>query len=136
MLLAEPTETRFDLAFTLFGVPVRVHPLFWAFMGLFGAMQMRGQPLASMLVSLGLWLVAVFISLLVHEMGHALVASRCRATIDIAAAGVQLQPEFTARKVERRSQVDTRAVVDDDDLEVTVRPLLGAERTQAVGEVV
>lgn len=47
------------------GTPVRVHPLFWVVGLLLG---LRGDPdLAAMLI----WLVALFVSILVHEMGHA-----------------------------------------------------------------
>lgn len=60
----DPHETPYDLYFTLFGIPVRVHPLFWlvaVFLGLH----------ADDLFSLLAWVLAVFIAVLVHEMGHA-----------------------------------------------------------------
>ncbi len=68
-LLAVPNETRFDLRFTLLGVPVRVHPLFWVMALLFGLA-------AGDLIQLALWVGVVFLSILVHEMGHALVMRR------------------------------------------------------------
>ena len=61
----EPGHTRFDLRFSIFGIPVRVHPFFWL-MTLFFA-GFVGDPL-----SILIWLVVVFVSILVHELGHAL----------------------------------------------------------------
>lgn len=60
-----PPYTRYDLNFSLAGIPVRVHPLFWLMTVLFGLSS--GDPL-----QLLIWVVAVFISILVHELGHAL----------------------------------------------------------------
>lgn len=64
-----PPPTRYDLKFSLAGIPVRVHPLFWLltiFLGLS----------AGSLIQLLIWVVAVFISILIHEMGHALAMRR------------------------------------------------------------
>jgi Zn-dependent protease len=72
--LAEPTPTRFDLHFTVFGIPVRIHPLFWLVTSVLGAVQAQGAGLSSMLILLALWVVAAMISLVVHELGHALAA--------------------------------------------------------------
>lgn len=65
MLIGEPTPTRYDLNFELMGIPVRVHPLFWVAGALFGG----GSQLNSMLMGI----VALFVSILIHEFGHALV---------------------------------------------------------------
>jgi stage IV sporulation protein FB len=65
MLLFQPPQpTRFDLNFNLFGIPVRVHPLFWVVGALLGS--------SGGLVQLLIWVFALFVSILVHEMGHAL----------------------------------------------------------------
>jgi stage IV sporulation protein FB len=64
MLLAEPPPTRYDLRFSLFGIPIRVHPLFWLMGILLGAS-------SGSLISLLLWILAVFVSILFHELGHA-----------------------------------------------------------------
>ncbi len=63
MLLGEPPRTPWDLNFWLFGFPVRVHPLFWLvaiFLGASG--DVRG---------LLTWVVVLFVSILLHELGHA-----------------------------------------------------------------
>ncbi len=67
MILGEPPRTQFDLHFSLFGIPVRVHPLFWLVALLLGV---RGSP---DLMDLLIWIVAVFLAILVHELGHAVV---------------------------------------------------------------
>lgn len=66
MLFADPPRTQFDLNFSLLGIPVRVHPLFWLVCLLLGGDRDVGGALR--------WLGVVFVSILVHEMGHALVA--------------------------------------------------------------
>jgi stage IV sporulation protein FB len=68
-LFVTPPPTRYDLQFTLFGIPVRVHPLFWLMTILFGAS-------SSSLFDLLIWIVVVFISILAHELGHALAMRR------------------------------------------------------------
>lgn len=59
--------------FGLFGVPVRIDPSFFIIVGLFAAQRLGGftgwQGFAS-------WFVAVFLSLLVHEFGHAVAFRR------------------------------------------------------------
>ncbi|QDT34835.1 site-2 protease family protein [Thalassoglobus polymorphus] len=67
MLSTAPTP--YDFRFTLFGIPVRVSAWFW----------LLGSLLGFDLVKSGVeyfiaWLVVVFVSVLVHELGHALVA--------------------------------------------------------------
>ncbi len=65
MVFQSPPYTRYDLNFNLAGIPVRVHPLFWLIAILFGISS--GDPL-----QLLIWMVAVFVSILLHELGHAL----------------------------------------------------------------
>ncbi len=67
MLLGEPPRTPWDLSFSLFGIPVRVHPFFWVVGLLLG---FGGSP---RLILLFVWVAAVFLAILVHELGHALV---------------------------------------------------------------
>lgn len=63
-MFAEPPPTSFDLHFTLFGVPVRVHPFFWLAMLMLGPFH-DPTPQAALV-----WVAAAFISILVHEFGH------------------------------------------------------------------
>lgn len=69
MFLAEPPRSQGDLNFSVFGIPVRVHPFFWLVGLLLGIGGTEGDP-KLMIV----WLLAVFFSILIHELGHALVA--------------------------------------------------------------
>ncbi|MCA9055775.1 MAG: site-2 protease family protein [Planctomycetaceae bacterium] len=61
--------TPYDLRFSLLGIPVRVSPWFWLMSAILGwsAIELGLQFLL-------LWVLAVFISILVHEFGHALTA--------------------------------------------------------------
>jgi Zn-dependent protease len=69
VLLGEPPPTPYDLHFAIFGIPVRVHPFFWVIAILFGFN--AGEILAVLI-----WVVAMFLAIMVHELGHALVMRR------------------------------------------------------------
>ena len=69
MLLGEPAPTQGDLHFTIFGFPVRIHPMFWLVAFVFGL----GAPTLPLVF---VWVAAVFISILIHELGHSLVLRR------------------------------------------------------------
>lgn len=62
MILQEPDRTPYDLRFRLFGVDVRVHPLFWIF-GLF--ISGANEPKVALIA-----VAAMFLSILIHEFGH------------------------------------------------------------------
>ena len=64
-LFQTPPITRYDLNFNLVGIPIRVHPLFWLIAVLLGSS-------SNNLVQILIWVLVVFISILIHEMGHAL----------------------------------------------------------------
>ncbi len=69
MLFQPPSPTRYDLHFNLLGFPVTVHPLFWVVSALLGSA-------SGGIVQLLIWVLAVFISIIVHELGHALAMRR------------------------------------------------------------
>ncbi len=64
-MFLEPNRTAYDLHFSVLGIPVRVHPLFWVVSFVLGFS--AGDPKGILA-----WIVIVFVSILVHEMGHAL----------------------------------------------------------------
>jgi len=64
VLLGEPERTQADLNFALFGFPVRIHPLFWLVAVILGFRAISTP--ADLLI----WVLAVFLSILVHELGH------------------------------------------------------------------
>jgi Zn-dependent protease len=65
VLLLEPNRTEFDLNFRIFGVSVRVHPMFWALSAFLGWSYVDIG-----LQYLALWIGCVFVSILIHELGH------------------------------------------------------------------
>jgi stage IV sporulation protein FB len=67
LLLGEPGRTPYDLSFSLGSIPVRVHPFFWL-VGLLLGLQGGARPAGVLL-----WMAALFVSILGHELGHALV---------------------------------------------------------------
>lgn len=66
-MLAEPERTPYDLRFRLLGFPVRIHPWFWL-----GSVLLGASALDLGIQFLLLWVLVVFVSILVHELGHAL----------------------------------------------------------------
>ncbi|MFM9060034.1 MAG: site-2 protease family protein, partial [Planctomycetaceae bacterium] len=75
MLIAEPQPTPADLHFELAGIRVRVSPWFWpgaAFFGWRVCQMLSGGDQRAMLQYLVIWIGVVLVSLLVHELGHAL----------------------------------------------------------------
>jgi stage IV sporulation protein FB len=70
VLLAEPSRTQFDLNFSTFGFPVRVHPLFWI-IGIVLGFNTSADGIAIIT-----WVLATFVSILIHELGHALMIRR------------------------------------------------------------
>jgi Zn-dependent protease len=73
MLLTEPPPSPGDLHFRVFGIPVRVHPFFWLVTVIMGLNTGEdGTPPAELLI----WVAVVFVSILVHELGHAFLQRR------------------------------------------------------------
>ncbi len=68
MVIAEPPRTQGDLNFSLLGIPVRVHPMFWLIAFFLGWGGDNVEPLLMVI-----WVAVVFVSILVHELGHALI---------------------------------------------------------------
>lgn len=65
MLFTNAGPSPYDLRFSLLGVPIRVSPAFWVVALFLGSEQSLERAL--------LWVGCVLLSILVHEMGHALV---------------------------------------------------------------
>ena len=66
MLLSEPQSTGYDLNFSLFGFPVRIHPAFFILPVFWGAS--TGDA-----TSIIIFALIFLISVMIHEMGHAFV---------------------------------------------------------------
>jgi len=69
VFLQEPAPTRADLNFNLLGFPVRVHPMFWLITALLAWNSDGVEPQVLLL-----WIVSVFVSIVIHELGHAWMA--------------------------------------------------------------
>lgn len=69
-MFASPSPTQFDLHFRIAGVPIRIHPFFWiiALLLTIGATK---EP-----VGVLVGIAAILVSVIVHEMGHALLQRR------------------------------------------------------------
>lgn len=78
-MLVEPERTRYDLNFSVLRFPVRVHPLFWVGSALLGASTLE----AFGVLFLFIWVAVVLVSILVHELGHALAFRRFGADAHI-----------------------------------------------------
>jgi stage IV sporulation protein FB len=65
--------TPYDLSFSLFGIPVRVVPTFWILAALLGSNNLQDPKQGFALILI--WVGVVFVSILVHELGHALTAT-------------------------------------------------------------
>jgi Zn-dependent protease len=69
VLLVEPGKTQLDLKWRMFGFPVRVHPLFWLITAAIGWNEFTAP--GGGVKYLLLWVACTFVSILVHELGHA-----------------------------------------------------------------
>ena len=87
LLFQPPPPTRYDLRFSIAGIPVSVHPLFWLIALLFGS--------SGDLLLIPIWILVIFVSILVHELGHALAFRRYgqRSRIVLHFAGGLTIPE-------------------------------------------
>lgn len=70
-MLAAPNSTPYDWRFRLLGIPVRVSAWFWLMV-----VVTSGATLHSGLAPMVYWAVALLVSILAHEFGHALAARR------------------------------------------------------------
>lgn len=73
-MLSDPGSTSYDLNFRLFGYPVQVHPLFFLMPVFLGGSLSSAFP--NLFVGIFLLTILYFVSILVHEFGHALAFRR------------------------------------------------------------
>ena len=71
MYFSDPQQTPYDLNFSVLGIPVRVSPWYWLGTLILGWGLAQQSPKLLLL-----WEVAAFFSILLHEMGHAVVMRR------------------------------------------------------------
>ena len=69
------------IQFTLFGIPVRVEPLFWVTTALLGgALYANNQ---EDMLRTAMFMLAAFVSVLIHEMGHALTIKKFKLPTNV-----------------------------------------------------
>ncbi|ADE55730.1 metalloprotease [Coraliomargarita akajimensis] len=69
------------LSFRLFNIPIHVHPWFWITLAIIGGGLGANDSLSMLLVVM--FVLAGFISILIHELGHALMIQRYGLPTDI-----------------------------------------------------
>lgn len=62
--------------FRLFGIPIEIQPFFWLIMVMLGSGFGRGVDTANQALNIALFVIAGAISVLVHELGHALMGRK------------------------------------------------------------
>ena len=72
-MLAEPPRSPYDLNFVCFNFHCRVHPWFWAISVILGLGGLGGAQTSHRALMLVLWVCVMFVSILVHELGHAIL---------------------------------------------------------------
>ena len=95
MFLSEPSRSQYDVNFRFLGFPVRISPYFWLIVLLMGASARSAQALL-------LWGIAVFVGILVHELGHALALRRYGFTPEIILYGGGGLTTFNAHLISNR----------------------------------
>lgn len=73
------------IRFSLFGIPVEIQPWFWLVLALIGGA--LGAATTAALISVCLFVLAGFISIMIHEFGHALTSQRYGARPSITLHG-------------------------------------------------
>ncbi|MCA8986997.1 MAG: site-2 protease family protein [Planctomycetaceae bacterium] len=66
-MFGQVPPTPYDITFSLFGIPIRVHPMFWLIAVVLGWAAQRPDLIV-------IWVMCLFLSILVHELGHALMS--------------------------------------------------------------
>jgi stage IV sporulation protein FB len=83
----EPGRTMLDLRWRMFGVEVRIHPLFWIAAAALG-WGFLAEPDHGGVELFVLWMVCLLVSLLVHEFGHVLVGRLFGVRLHVVLSGL------------------------------------------------
>lgn len=86
MFSFDPTE--FDVHFTLFGFRIRVHPMFWAMAALLTLNSGDQLPPSTKIGMTLIGIACIFLSILVHELGHAFLIRRAGSWPEIVLHGM------------------------------------------------
>jgi len=99
MLIGDVPPTAWDLHFSIGSIPVRISPFFW----LFGLFFLGGGDLSAMLAGIA----AILLSILIHELGHALAFAHfgIASSIVLYYFGGLAIPDVSAHGMGRASQL-------------------------------
>lgn len=89
--------------FTLFGIPIEIQPWFWITLALIGGATSAADPQA--LLFLALFILAGFLSILVHELGHALTIKHFGAPTRITLQAFGGYATYPANLLTRRQEI-------------------------------
>lgn len=81
MFFQDPGQSKADVRFRVLGFPVRIHPYFWLMCLLLGGL--RRDP-----GFLFIWAAVVLVSILVHELGHALTMRKFGEDAEVVLYGM------------------------------------------------
>lgn len=88
------------IRFSLFGIPIEVQPFFWLTLVILGG-ALRADS-SDQLLQIGLFVIAGFISILIHELGHALTGRAYGARSRIVLQAFGGYAAFTGTHFNRR----------------------------------
>lgn len=88
------------IRFTIFGIPVTVQPWFWLTMAFIGGGLQASNSLGIMLV--GVFALAGFLSIMIHELGHALMIRRYGLPTSITLVAFGGFASYPAGRLDRR----------------------------------
>jgi len=94
--LSKPDMVRFNL----FGIPVTVQPFFWITLGILGVMSFNPDSVQGIMF-VCLFVLAGLISILVHELGHALTARKFGAQVEIVLQAFGGYAAYTGARMSR-----------------------------------
>lgn len=101
MYLPVPQPSPYDVRFSLFGIPVRIHVSFWLVHGLIGLLF---GVIGSWMVGLA-WVVCLLASMLLHELGHAVVGRCYGIEVEIFVTALYAGAPGASELFERRQRV-------------------------------
>ena len=126
------------IRFTFFGIPVEIQPWFWVIMALLGSGFGKVGSTANEALNIALFVIAGFISIFIHELGHALTGKFYKARPFIVLhsfGGIAAFPgsQFTRSRDEDMDEFVRR--LDARGISTTIRDTRGDEIDAACGQL-